>query len=53
MLTRIFAGVGDHPCLLTFYNYDLFDCKTTSFTLCLFACFSKDYHNDFLVHAQL
>ena len=22
MPTRISAGVGDHPCFLTFYNYD-------------------------------
>jgi len=27
MPTRISAGVGDHPCFLTFYNYDPISCK--------------------------
>jgi len=37
MPTRISAGVGDHPCFLTFYNYD--PLSTVKFSLYLFVCF--------------
>jgi len=36
MPTRISAGVGDHPCFLTFYNYDPYDRKITNFSLYLY-----------------
>ena len=53
MPTRISAGVGDHPCYLTFYLYDPYiDCKITNFSLNLFVSFLKDYHNYSMVHAQ-
>ena len=31
MPTRISSGVGDHPCFLTFYNYDLWLCAGQAF----------------------
>ena len=53
MPTRISAGTGDHPCSLLFITMILIDCKITNFTLYLFVCFLKDYHNYYLVHTQL
>ena len=41
MSTRISAGVGDHPCFLTFYIYDPY--KITNFSLYLFVCFLWDH----------
>ena len=31
MPTRISAGVGDHPCFLTFYNFDPYRLQNYSF----------------------
>jgi len=50
MPTRISADIGDHPCFLTFIPID---CKITNFSLYLFVCFLKDYHNCFFACAQL
>ena len=47
----IYAGVGEHPCILTFYNYDLYWLQNSNFSLDLFVYFLKDDHNYFLVHA--
>ena len=52
MHTEISAGVGSHPCFLTFYNYDPYRWQNYKFFLIL-VCFFKDYHNYLLVHAQL
>ena len=39
MPTRISAGVGDHPCFLTFYNYDPYiECEVTNFSLYFHVC---------------
>ena len=36
-MLRISAGVGDHLCFLTFYNYMIpIDCKITNFSLYLY-----------------
>ena len=53
MLARISAGIGDHLWFLTFYYlWSLLTTKLQNFphTCCLFL---KDYHNYFLVRAQL
>ena len=53
MPTRISADVGNHPSFLTFITMIPIDCKITNFSLDLFVNFLKDYHNYFLVCAQL
>ena len=42
MPTRISAGVGDHPCFLTFITMIPIDCKITNFSLYLFAGFFRE-----------
>jgi len=53
MPNRISAGVGDHPCSLTFIYILPIDCKITNFSLGFFVYFLKDCHTYFLAHTQL
>ena len=50
MPTRISAGVGDHPCFLTFIAMIPINCKITNFPHTCLLAFFKDYHNYFLLH---
>ena len=42
MPIRISAGVGDHPCFLTFITMILIDCKTANLSLYLFVGFFRE-----------
>ena len=53
MPTEISAGVGDHPCSLTLYNYNPIDCKILIFPYTCSSAFLRDHHNYILVCTQL